>query len=76
MGKRAVAGLVAKPEPETLKVLVPKDLIETLTTLDARLASEAPDMQFDRAADGEDALRSAVRKANQTLDTRGRRIAP
>lgn len=73
MGRRAAGGLVAKPEPETLKVQVPRDLLDQLGALDERLSREAPDMQFDRSAVVEDALRTAVRKANQSLDSRANR---
>jgi hypothetical protein len=76
MGRRAAAGLVAKPEPETLKVQIAKDLVEELAALDQRLAAEAPAMQFDRSAVVEDALRNAVRKANQTLDANAQRSKP
>jgi hypothetical protein len=68
MGRRAAGGLVAKPEPETLKVQIARDLVEQMAILDQRIAKEAPAMQFDRSAVVEDALRAAVRKANQTLD--------
>ena len=76
MGKKTALGLVAKPVPETLKVQIPKDLLENLNRLDERLATEAPDMQFDRAAVVEDALRDALKQAHQTLDARPRRTAP
>jgi len=76
MGKKTALGLVAKPEPETLKVQIPKDLLENLNRLDERLAREAPDMLFDRAAVVEDALRIALKSAHQALDARTGRAAP
>lgn len=76
MGRRSVVGLVAKPEPETLKVQVAKDLVEELNRFDARLAKEAPEMVFDRSAVVEDALRIALRKANLALASRTRPVAP
>jgi hypothetical protein len=75
MAKKTALGLVARPEPETLKVQIPKDLLENLNRLDERLAREAPDMRFDRAAVVEDALRIALKSAHQTLDARPRRTA-
>jgi hypothetical protein len=76
MGKKTALGLVAKPVPETLKVQIPKDLLENLNQLDERLAREAPDMRFDRAAVVEDALRIALKQAHQTLDTRPAKVTP
>lgn len=76
MARRAAAGLVAKPEPETLKVQVAKDLVEELAALDQRIAKEAPAMQFDRSAVVEDALRNAIRKATVTLDEMAKATAP
>lgn len=62
------SGLLKKEKTQQVNFRVTEGLLGELEQLDKRLATEAPDQQFDRSLVVEKALRDAVRAANAQLD--------
>lgn len=78
MAKRATVSVLQKKERTgTLSCSVGQNVIDSLRTLEERIKTEAPEMEFNKGEVIESALTEAINAANADLDAlRKRQGAP